>query len=193
MSLSVDDLVSSFSSSHIGQEAMDLAALQAQLSQALFTQQIPKESYSPHRCNTPTSRTPSSSFSWGQAMDAHRRQSADEFMRDSDDMEDERMVEDLLVPSSPGGSKTRKSASDSSLFTSTDPFYIAQLQAMQQNAPPQSVFTQFGRPSQHSPFQNAQQQQQQQCFQQPRDSFASQSISIDTHSYLFATSAAFER
>ncbi|KAF9042590.1 hypothetical protein BDZ89DRAFT_1059812, partial [Hymenopellis radicata] len=124
-------------------------------------------------------------------MDTHRRQSADDFMRDSDEMEDERMVEDLLVPSSPGGGKTRKPASDSSLFTSTDPFYIAQLQAMQHNSSPQSVFTQFGRPSQHSPFQNASQQQQQQCFQQSRDSFASQSISIDTHSYLFATSAAF--
>lgn len=115
-------------------------------------------------------------------------------MRDSDELEDERMVEDLLVPSSAGGNKSRKGASEPSLFTSTDPFYIAQLQSMQHNSPPQSVFTQFGRPSAHSPFQNAQHQQGFSCLQQQsRDSFPSQSISIDTHSYLVATSAVFER
>ena len=101
---------------------------------------------------------------------------------DTDMEEDERMVEELLIPSSPVSSnsfyksstpqfstpfmpsspvtssfQTFPSASHSdpsSVFTSTDPFYIAQLQASQSfnNASPQSVFSQNGHISQNSPF-----------------------------------------
>ncbi|ESK93555.1 hypothetical protein Moror_1561 [Moniliophthora roreri MCA 2997] len=203
MSISVDDLVSSLSSSHIGQEALDLAALQTQLAQALFMQHAASTSISPNNssgerftqpCNTPTGRTPSSSISWGQMMDAQRtnptRWNSDESFRELDDAEDERMVEDILLPSSPvspGPSSsstpfvqhqsTRQSRSQSrsgpmaspvspgfgtdsspSIFATTDPFYLAQLQALQShNSSPASVFTQLGRPSQQSPFVHQQQ------------------------------------
>ncbi|KAK0498363.1 hypothetical protein EDD18DRAFT_1157395 [Armillaria luteobubalina] len=191
MSFNVEDLVSSFSSSHIGQEAMDLAALQAQLAQALFVQETPRENRYHRPCSTPTSRTPSSSFSWGQT---------DEAMRDSDELEDERMVEDLLLPSSPISAshfavpsqsrpqhKSQKSTgfsanSPESNFTTTDPFYMAQLQAMQYNSPP---------PSQ-SPFVQAQQSHPSPS---PRDGFlfspSASPISIDASSYL-VTASPFE-
>lgn len=222
MSISVDDLVSSFSSSHIGQEAIDLAALQAQLNQAFFAQPIATSSshYNQSRntqtCNTPTGRTPSSSFSLGQMMDAQRlsRRNPDEHehSRDMDDMEDERMVEDLLIPSSPvypsstssysqpnskpqtkspmgfsPSSPSLYSASESpSTFTSTDPFYLAQLQSMQHNSTPTSVFSQLGHPAQQSPFM---QQPQRQAL-----GFASPSvpgISVETRNIFMSTSSAF--
>ncbi|KAF8164838.1 hypothetical protein B0H34DRAFT_214198 [Crassisporium funariophilum] len=227
MSFSVDDLVNSLSSSHIGQEATDLATLQAQLSQTLFGgPSVPSSSSSarqvPSRgrqhtqpCNTPLARTPSSSFS-GWNLDTRRAPSsnrrADSYLDDME--EDERMVEELLIPSSPlstpsttsftsnaahysnafsqqmpsspvspsyqGGfafSSNPSSAStpsyqtsppssyvdpSPSLFTSTDPFYLAQLQASQtfNNSSPQSVFTQNGRISQTSPFVQTQYQTQ---------------------------------
>ncbi|KAJ3811283.1 hypothetical protein F5876DRAFT_64912 [Lentinula aff. lateritia] len=224
MSLSVDDLVSSLSSSHIGQEALDLAALQAQLAQTLFPQPIASSSDSSldsfHQpCNTPTGRTPSSSFSWGQVMDVQQHLSRRDEM--IDDTEDERMVEDILMPSSPASagyssaqyavqqqmnspfqkshnrnphnrstssftaSPSPSSVSESSSsFTSTDPFYLAQLQAMQShNAPSPSAMSQLGMPAQHSPF--AQQQQ-------TRISFPPASISLDTHNLFAVTSVAFE-
>lgn len=110
---------------------------------------------------------------------------------DNDMEEDERMVEELLIPSSPvisnsfykpvnphlSASSTPSSpmspsfqnshnhsispsqsftdsSSPSSVFTSTDPFYMAQLQASQSysNTSPQSVFSQNGHISQSSPF-----------------------------------------
>ena len=104
---------------------------------------------------------------------------------DTDMEEDERMVEELLIPSSPLASSNAFYKSNtphfstpfmpsspvtssfpnnhmispqshpdpSSVFTSTDPFYIAQLQASQSfNNPPQSVFSQNGHISQSSPF-----------------------------------------
>ncbi|RPD62057.1 hypothetical protein L226DRAFT_523385 [Lentinus tigrinus ALCF2SS1-7] len=85
MSMSVDDLVASFNANHIGQEALELAALQvcpppppllvvypsvtkgiqAQLSQTLFHQSSPIPFNSPRLgpSNTPISRTPSHSIS----------------------------------------------------------------------------------------------------------------------------------
>jgi hypothetical protein len=45
-----------------------------------------------------------------------------------------------------------ESPPNSSTFTCTDPFYIAQLQAS--NSVPQSLFAQTARPPQHSPFLN---------------------------------------
>ncbi|KAJ4472022.1 hypothetical protein J3R30DRAFT_3298575 [Lentinula aciculospora] len=226
MSLSVDDLVSSLSSSHIGQEALDLAALQTQLAQTLFSQPIAYSSDpsldSFHQpCNTPTGRTPSSSFSWGQVMDVQQRLSRRDEM--IDDAEDERMVEEILVPSSPASPGyssasyavqqqmsisqqkphnrgphnpsitsfpsfpiSSSSVSESSSFTSTDPFYLAQLQAMQSHgASSPSALSQLGMPAQHSPF-----MQQQQIARRENFGF-SPSISLDTHN-IFAASVAFE-
>ncbi|KAJ6567266.1 hypothetical protein DFH09DRAFT_832766, partial [Mycena vulgaris] len=179
MSLSMDDLCASLSSSHVGQEAMDLAALQVQLAQTLFCQSmsssaIPqrKDDY-PQPCNTPTGRTPSASFSWGQMIDPSRhsesapRRNTEDHFRDEME-EDERMVEDLLIPTSPmspkqqqhsGAGRAQQSsptypASEAapSLFTTTDPFYMAQLQAAQNYVAPPSVFSQAAFPSQQSPF-----------------------------------------
>lgn len=102
--------------------------------------------------------------------------------------DDERMVEDLLFPSSPVASSatpahsqatsaspahfgmhSRKSSlstpysqmhydlppSNHSTFASSDPFYLAQLQSLQSPAP--SFFSQYGMPSQQSPFSKAHQ------------------------------------
>lgn len=172
-------------------------SLKAQLSQA-FAHTTPRDIYS-HRCNTPTTRTPSASFSWSQVTDmqssTNRRQPADEFM---DETEDERMVEDMLIQSSPTGGRARTAPSEPSLFTSTDPFYIAQLQSTQHNSPSGSVFAQFGRPSQHSPFQNPTPMCQTQT---PPDNFAfQQQIShgsrdnySPTHSTFLATSDPFSQ
>ncbi|KAH7931420.1 hypothetical protein BV22DRAFT_1115736 [Leucogyrophana mollusca] len=209
MSVSVDDLVASLSANHIGQEAIDLAALQAQLAQTLFAHQFssPSCSSSPYtqntvprrdpghiqHCTTPTGRTPSSSFSWPSSgypsSDATRRRSSsfansyprrasvDEAWCDLDETEeDERMVEDILTPSSPqtpsfyarhpqGMQHPSKPSNyppapppsynvtptTESLFTAQDPFYIAQLQAAQ--VPSQSSYLgHVGRPSTQSPF-----------------------------------------
>ncbi|KAI0922005.1 hypothetical protein AcW1_004168 [Taiwanofungus camphoratus] len=208
MSISVDDLVASLSSNHIGQEAMDLATLHTQLAQALFTQStsvspsVSRRGYAPS--NTPTARTPSSSFCWEPTEFSRGRSSSvasmtskrasDDRKRDSDDMdEDERMVEDILFSSPPvsasattshfplshqqmpsaspsssysGMLSRRPSMStvassydhsqyelpspNTSLFASTDPFFVAQSQAAQNPTP--SLFAQAGRPSPHSPF-----------------------------------------
>ncbi|KAL1741836.1 hypothetical protein HDZ31DRAFT_84568 [Schizophyllum fasciatum] len=185
MSISVDDLVSSFAASHIGQEAIDLAALQAQLAQVLFGQ--PAAAAEPaampahytQRCNTPIQRHPS--FSFGHIQDAQRFaaesprspssaswRTAETFAQD-DDMEDERMVEDLLlpahqprsppqspVPSKPFGTfpfSTPSSPlfSEPTSFATSDPFFLAQAQA-QASPMSTSFFAQNGRPSQQSPF-----------------------------------------
>ncbi|KAI6046487.1 hypothetical protein EDC04DRAFT_3136352 [Pisolithus marmoratus] len=107
MSISVDDLVASLSSHHIGQEALELAALQAQLAQTLLVHQF--SSSSPHfqhphvsashsnvnvprrdpghvqHCTTPTARTPSSSaFIWPlpvQEYASHSRRSSTSSMK----------------------------------------------------------------------------------------------------------------
>ncbi|KAJ7937422.1 hypothetical protein B0H13DRAFT_1483941, partial [Mycena leptocephala] len=178
MSLSIEDLCASLSSSHVGQEAMDLAALQVQLAQTLFCQSMASASATQRQddyaqpCNTPTGRTPSASFSWGQMVDPSRqsdpapRRSTDEHSHDEME-EDERMVEDLLIPNSPmpvspkqqspaaGRTQQQSPATESpqSLFATTDPFYIAQLQAAQNyGVSPPSVFSQAAFPSQQSPF-----------------------------------------
>lgn len=81
MSISVDDLVSSFASNHIGQEAMDLATLQTQLAQALYYQSQQQQQQwgstsAAAPCNTPTARTPSSTFSWAMHDAQARRRSS---------------------------------------------------------------------------------------------------------------------
>jgi hypothetical protein len=76
----------------------------------------------------------------------------------------------------------------SSQFASTDPFYLAQLQAMQNhNASPPSALSQLGKPAQHSPFMQQQQQPRKETF-----GFSPSSISLDTHSLFAATSVVFE-
>ncbi|KAJ3551935.1 hypothetical protein NM688_g4422 [Phlebia brevispora] len=110
MSISIDDLVASLSSNHIGQEATDLAALQAQL-QTMFYANMPPTRRSAH-ANTPTSRTPTTtSFCWDRPDLDRRRSNSVASMssrKDGDDRdceqhldvmdEDERMVEDMLFP-----------------------------------------------------------------------------------------------
>jgi len=209
MSISVDDLVASLNANHIGQEALDLAALQAHLAQTLFnsastSQPSPDLSHRPFAqpSNTPTNRTPSASFSMDQPDFSplrRRRSSAastrmrvanydDQYLErepDFDEMdEDERMVEDLLCPASPiAAGATVSSLSQSpplsptsssyhnrkhsipspsynphtmdyspSLFSTTDPFYLAQIQAVQKSSATPSYFTFAGNPSQQSPF-----------------------------------------
>ncbi|TFK74388.1 hypothetical protein BDN72DRAFT_759802 [Pluteus cervinus] len=235
MTVSVDDLVSSLSTSHIGQEALELAALQAQLSQTLFGQAIPSTpagrhpiSRRPSRsqpCTTPLGRTPSSSFSFGQMSDVQWHinttsfRTTDERFHEKEEMDDERMVEDLLIPSSPitpnatanptsphfAFPQTQNSTSikqaphtfvsmqqqqqtQESLFTTTDPFYIAQAQALQAyGTSPQSVFTQTGLPSQHSPFMAQQQQQQSQASPHGMN-FSPSSIPFDNTVFMTAYS-----
>ncbi|KAH9938719.1 uncharacterized protein B0H18DRAFT_866326 [Fomitopsis serialis] len=182
MSVSVDDLVASFNSNHIGQEAIDLANLQAQLAQALRNQMsssaqpIQRRAYAPS--NTPLARTPSSSMCWEPSDFARGRSSNVDAMD-----EDERMVEDMLFTSPANNSFAHSHLSSSpatysgmlsrrpsvphvssaldmaptelptpntSHFTTTDPFFMAQVQATQ--APTQSFFAHAGRPSAHSPF-----------------------------------------
>ncbi|THH12339.1 hypothetical protein EW145_g1 [Phellinidium pouzarii] len=77
MTFSVDDLVASFSSSHIGQEAIDLANLQAQLAQSLAYSQQQQSTSGQGLCNTPTARTPTMSFAnWGMLEQRRARSSS---------------------------------------------------------------------------------------------------------------------
>ncbi|KAG2147984.1 hypothetical protein DEU56DRAFT_730504 [Suillus clintonianus] len=194
MSMSVDDLVASLNANHIGQEAIDLAALQAQLAQTLFAHQIsPSCAYDPahvQHCTTPTTRTPSSSISWPAGYmpieltqkkrsnsivcPRSRRPSVDEGWYDPDELDEERMVEDMIAPSTPQSPKTfiwgytgLKAAptpaptpitmvgtpvESQTLFTTTDPFYLQVSQANATPQPPSSFFTNAGHPSNHSPF-----------------------------------------
>ena len=129
-------------------------------------------------CNTPTM---SSSFTWAHVADLHRQfavsQNVDTPVLDGSDEvdKDERMVEDLLVPSSPLStnqltsqlllppapvaisqytSHPYYSTLDSpSSFTSTDPFYIAQSEAGRNcSTLSRSTISQLEPPSQQSPF-----------------------------------------
>ncbi|KZT20672.1 hypothetical protein NEOLEDRAFT_1151234 [Neolentinus lepideus HHB14362 ss-1] len=202
MSFSVDELVASLKSNHIGQEAMDLAALQVQLSQTLFTSASTSQRHDaePFHCNTPTASTPSSSFSWSHM--SHRRKGSVASISMEDDIaemeEDERIVEELLfsppattsathhhnqrAPSSPiqasafthrnSGSSFMYTAEPTSIFATQDPFYLAQMQASQTSQNMHSFFAQAGRPAQHSPFVQAHER---------------------SHSVLMAAAGAFDR
>lgn len=161
--------------------------LQAQLAKSLFSGSSSTSRCGPSRfkntCTTPMARTRTSSFvNWNGPAP----QRVQELHLDTDMEEDERMVEELLIPSSPISSNSFYKSSTpqfsapfmpsspvsssfqsnhtstlssahsdpSSVFTTTDPFYIAQLQASQSfnNSSPQSVFSQNGHISQGSPF-----------------------------------------
>jgi len=156
--------------------------LQAQLAQVLFGQTIVQPSFGripkydalyTQPCNTPTHSSGVNvsdheentrcqvALSWRSDVILHARK---------DDLEDERMVEDLLIPSLPASPAIQhplpKRSLDSALltsdeldhqpssFASTDPFYLAQCQAMNQPAPSssQSLFAQIGLPAPQSPF-----------------------------------------
>ncbi|KAL4241324.1 hypothetical protein ABKN59_000085 [Abortiporus biennis] len=212
MSISVDDLVATLSSNHIGQEAMDLAALQAQLSQTLFCPSYDQQQKAHHPTNTPTCRTPSSSFCWDRSEFHHDREPDVQEMD-----EDEQMVEDMLCqpsspvathvpyfPSPPASPSSSYSASrkynspssqtfssqheystvNGSLFTTTDPFYMAQVQASQKS--PASYFTHNGRPSQQSPFMIPHQNHT-----HPFAHRLPNATEVDPHSMFAASSAAF--
>ncbi|EIN10252.1 hypothetical protein PUNSTDRAFT_50928 [Punctularia strigosozonata HHB-11173 SS5] len=182
MSITVDDLVASFGSSHIGQEAMDLAALQSQLAQTLFahalpqqhSQSIPNREIGYQPCNTPIACTPTSptgSFPWSQMRTERRsaslcsRRSVDDSMLTDD--EDERLVEEQLL----GGSSSTTTAAPSQQHQMQTSWSAALDEQQQQHssslfattdpfyvaasnpAPAApSVFAQVGRPSQQSPF-----------------------------------------
>lgn len=214
---------------------MKFSFLQSQLAQMLFNQatslssggvQTPLGSFV-QPCPTPRGRqTPSNGMAWGM-VDASPSWSASptrwsnnedwprEFVDESDD---ERMVEDLLIPSSPSCSSSSSSLrraqspssrshrafptttssglpgsfNESSTFATTDPFYLAQVQAAKhhQQQLAASPFAQLGRPTQHSPFmQNSAQPQQQQPFAHQHSTWQSQER--QTHS-MFMTTTAFE-
>ncbi len=233
MNYSVDDLVSSLSSSHIGQEAIDLATLQVcilsvslhwqacsppsgvfgfflqvQLAATLFPARAScsSTSCSSQHCNSPLARTPSHNFSMNIDMTTamrttvssrrgsysmpHHHHTYNTYVKNepsiscahhhnyiSDTMEeDERMVEELLLPSPNPASNSVPTTSSftpshphahlpppssctpsNTLFTTTDPFYLSQLQNSQQAfapnpAVPQSIFAQNGKISQGSRF-----------------------------------------
>lgn len=215
MSFSVDDLVASLGASHIGQEAMDLAALQAQLAATLFPARAAASHHHHHHhqpCTTPLARTPSGSISMGGVsldvamamrtgantnsrrgscsaphharnehtpavahhlhlnLNLHHYHHHHHHLPAFDDAfdEDERMVEELLLPpptpahnpAPPSPSFRHDLASPTSplnTFTSSDPFYLSQLQASQQAFAPtpaaaQGFFAQNGRMAQGSGF-----------------------------------------
>ncbi|KAH9482976.1 hypothetical protein JR316_0005076 [Psilocybe cubensis] len=210
MSVSVDDLVSCLSSNHIGQEANDIAVLQAQLAQTLFRdssaldiQHEPQTPCSPRgrklkvrACTTPTARTPSvsSNQGWGMAIDTSRSRRNSVSSSSLENLEeDEKMVEDLLIPATslsdslsdshmgsvfltyqdsqssqantnvevflPGYTSHNNfsdpfpSSPTTSLFTATDPFYLAQLESLNSPAAhPRSVFAQSACLNANSPF-----------------------------------------
>lgn len=140
MSISIDDLVSSFSSAHVGQEQNDLAALhvspvprrgglsltvsQAQLAESLFgAPSYASSSRAAQRaqpCTTPTARSPTmSSFNWGEIDAGYRSRSSSISHRGPsgyEDTEDEMMVEELLMPAA-----SSSSAFESSHFSQRTP------------------------------------------------------------------------
>ncbi|KAH9921533.1 uncharacterized protein BXZ73DRAFT_51832 [Epithele typhae] len=227
MNVSVDDLISSFGQSHIGQEANDLAAFRAQLAQSLLAQPMTSSRAGP--LNSPV-RSPSASISLDPAQAAWLRHtsasgskmrcSIDENQQDPDEMmdEDERMVEDLLLasPSSPAPAppafarpqlssppsyRQRKtslsvtmipldhahhepSISNASIFTTTDPFYLASIQGTHSHPSPASVFSQAGRPASHSPFLKHHMQSAYQPFGN-----AYQAVPPEAQPYMFAATA----
>ena len=128
MNISIDDLVSSFSSSHVSQEAMDIATLQviplplffSLISHDTNQSQLAKVIYYPSQgqpgvhsvtrrnsyaqpCTTPTPTSATASFHWEwEDTSRFRGQNTTPYaMRSSDiddEMADEQSVEDLLNP-----------------------------------------------------------------------------------------------
>jgi len=146
-----------------------------------------------HTCNTPVARTPSSSFSFSQPTD--------EVTMDND----ERMVEETLMPSSPVSPpqpispahsqahlssflplSVEPSSSSASVFTSTDPFYLAIMQQQQQQSASTSFYAKNGPITQNSPFFARQAAAQHQ--HQHRENH-NHSLTADTSHPIFASAA----
>ena len=136
-----------------------LTFYQAQLAQTLFASARQMPNRNSHTCNTPVVRTPSSSFSFSQPTDEVTMEN------------DERMVEETLMPSSPVSPPqpispahsqahlssflpllVEPSSSSASVFTSTDPFYLAIMQQQQQQSASTSFYAKNGPTTQNSPF-----------------------------------------
>jgi len=136
-----------------------LTFYQAQLAQTLFASARQMPNRNSHTCNTPVVRTPSSSFSFSQPTDEVTMEN------------DERMVEETLMPSSPVSPpqpispahsqahlssflplSVEPSSSSASVFTSTDPFYLAIMQQQQQQSASTSFYAKNGPITQNSPF-----------------------------------------
>ncbi|KAH9963248.1 hypothetical protein BC827DRAFT_1266542 [Russula dissimulans] len=116
MSVSIDDLVSSFSASHVSQEAMDLATLQSQLANVIYypsqtqsgVHSVTRRNSLAQPCTTPTA-TSTFHWDWDDAA-RYRGQSTTPYVPPApvrscdmadDEMEDEQAVEDLLSPHIP--------------------------------------------------------------------------------------------
>lgn len=107
MNISIDDLVSSFSASHVSQEAMDIATLQSQLANVIYyppqgQPSVTRRNSYAQPCNTPTPSSATASFRWewedtsrfrGQNTNPYAVRSCDI----DDEMADEQAVEDLLT------------------------------------------------------------------------------------------------
>ncbi|KAG6896868.1 hypothetical protein C0992_005559 [Termitomyces sp. T32_za158] len=206
MSISIEDLANSLSASHVGQEAIDLAALQAHLAKTLFAtsvthssnpQRVSRKTSFSQPCNTPT-YTNFAQFVGPQVVAAGPSWAMDEME------EDERMVEDLLLPRSPNSSalqfslqsqsrstshlSSNNQTSDSpSSFTSTDPFYLAQLQAQHQSSNTYSPLAELGKLPQQSPFAPASSHRE-----YPGTNVSTAPLSLETHPFLVAASSAFD-
>ncbi|KAI0346974.1 hypothetical protein BDW22DRAFT_482001 [Trametopsis cervina] len=141
MSLSVDDLVASFSSSHIGQEQMDLAALQAQLAQILYHSPLASRGTG---TATPVARTRSNSLAGPSYDDTN---SSDSMMATDDD---ERMVEDLLFPSSPSSSSSSMYSPSTATFSTPSSHYTSSHSHYTRHSRQSSLSTPFPPPSSSS-------------------------------------------
>lgn len=171
-----------------------IASRQAQLAQTLAQaiQQSASGQYTQRAnraqtCNTPIAQTPSSSMSFADAQRFYetvprRGSQHDDYPYPATEQmeEDERMVEDLLMPQSssatngassfeqhayqnhsPSYTYTSPFTNDpypNSSFATTDPFYQQAAKSHSMNTSPSSIFSQAGRPSHHSPFLAAQKQ-----------------------------------
>ena len=76
---------------------------------------------------------------------------------------------------------------NTSLFTTTDPFYLASLQSAHSHAPSSSVFAQAGRPSAHSPFLKHHHMQ----YSSFGHGFQSVAPDVQPHHNMFVATAAF--
>ncbi|KAI0301870.1 hypothetical protein B0F90DRAFT_1715992 [Multifurca ochricompacta] len=115
MNISIDDLVSSFSASHVSQEAMDIANLQSQLTKALYypsqtqpgVHRVSRRNSYAQPCNTPTPTSATATLHWewedttryrGQNPTLYTAPAPLRSFDVDDEMEDEQAVEDLLNP-----------------------------------------------------------------------------------------------
>jgi len=175
----VDELIATLSTSHIGNEAIELAMLQAQLQQALqaYPQGAPyptspvQSSYAGGApVNTPipgaawvhnmeaaqTRRRRSSSSASAMSARSRRRQTNDEDEDMMEDVEEEAEVDSsLYATSSPiqyaaaPSSPTQAYSPSTYAYALTDPFLAAQLRAAEQRNRQPSFFAQIATAQQH--------------------------------------------